>query len=81
MYPYIVCLSCNFALGDKYTIYRKMLDEEIENYAKENGVQIEFVRKNPNINIVAGHILDKLYITKYCCRMHMQTCTMFTEYY
>ncbi len=68
----VKCFTCGMVLADKYLYYckevRKIklqnempLDEDI--YLDENNIQ-----KTPE-----GEVLDKLNLTKMCCRRHMLT--------
>ena len=68
----VKCFTCGMVLGDKYLYYVKevrkiklqnemSLDEDI--YLDENNI-----KKTPE-----GEVLDKLNLTKMCCRRHMLT--------
>ena len=68
----VKCFTCGMLLADKYLYYCKevrkiklqnemSLDEDI--YLDENNIQ-----KTPQ-----GEVLDKLNLTKLCCRRHMLT--------
>ena len=68
----VKCFTCGMVLADKYLYYCKevrqiklqnemSLDEDI--YLDENNIQ-----KTPE-----GEVLDKLNLTKMCCRRHMLT--------
>ena len=68
----VKCFTCGMVLADKYLYYVKEVrkiklqnemdvDEDI--YLDENNIQ-----KTPE-----GQVLDKLYLTKMCCRRHMLT--------
>ena len=68
----VKCFTCGMVLADKYLYYckevRKIklqnempLDEDI--YLDENNI-----KKTPE-----GQVLDKLNLTKMCCRRHMLT--------
>ena len=68
----VKCFTCGMVLADKYLYYVKevrkiklqnemALDEDI--YLDENNI-----KKTPE-----GEVLDKLNLTKMCCRRHMLT--------
>ena len=68
----VKCFTCGMVLADKYLYYVKEVrkiklqnemdvDEDI--YLDENNIQ-----KTPE-----GQVLDKLNLTKMCCRRHMLT--------
>jgi len=68
----VKCFTCGMVLADKYLYYCKevrkiklqnemSLDEDI--YLDENNI-----KKTPE-----GEVLDKLNLTKMCCRRHMLT--------
>ena len=69
----VKCFTCGMVLADKYLYYCKRshqkiklqnemaLDEDI--YLDENNI-----KKTPE-----GEVLDKLNLTKMCCRRHMLT--------
>lgn len=57
---YPVCPTCGFLLADKELKYEEELKKLLES-------------KDKNTNDNLGKILDKLQITRYCCRMRMMT--------
>jgi DNA-directed RNA polymerase subunit N (RpoN/RPB10) len=68
----IKCFTCGKLLADKYLYYQsevrkiklsKNIDEEKVLYLDENSL-----KKTPE-----GEVLDKIKLTKMCCRRHMLT--------
>tara|TARA_B100001093_G_scaffold512794_1_gene583318 strand:- start:409 stop:642 length:234 start_codon:yes stop_codon:yes gene_type:complete len=68
----VKCFTCGKVLADKYRYYnqqvkqikfdKKMEVEKVIYLTEEN------IKKTPE-----GEVLDKLKLTKYCCRRHMLT--------
>ena len=68
----VKCFTCGEILANKYRYYKK----EVRRIKYENKMEInnviyltqEKIEKTPE-----GIVLDKLQLTKYCCRRHMLT--------
>jgi DNA-directed RNA polymerase subunit N (RpoN/RPB10) len=74
----VLCFTCGKTLGDKYDWYQnevKKLIKEKEN--KEDKVKVSQKHKKIEESLVyfddikTGDILDKLGLTRSCCRRHM----------
>lgn len=69
----IKCFTCGEVLADKYRYYIQEVNSfKLKNKIETVGVKYllkdEKVEKTPE-----GLVLDKLKLTKYCCRRHMLT--------
>jgi len=68
----IKCFTCGEVLADKYKYYL----EEVRKLKLQRGINVnkvmylteDFAEKTPE-----GEIMDKLQLTKMCCRRHMLT--------
>ena len=68
----VKCFTCGKVLGDKYRYYT----QEVRKIKSEKDMNIDYViylnsddiKKTPE-----GEVMDKLKITKYCCRRHILT--------
>ena len=68
----IKCFTCGNVLADKYLYYVK----EVRKMKIKQGIDMEEVVYLDNKKIKKtpeGNILDKLNLTKMCCRRHMLT--------
>ena len=68
----IKCFTCGNVLADKYRYYQ----QEVRKIKSKKDMEIEKVvyLTTDNINKTPeGEVLDKLMLTKYCCRRHMLT--------
>ena len=68
----VKCFTCGKVLGNKYRYYvqevqKKKINKDI-NVDKVQYLTKDFIDKTPE-----GEVLDKLRLTKYCCRRHMLT--------
>ena len=63
----IKCVTCGEVLADKYVYYTMEVNRQklINN---ENLDNIKYLDKNTTKKSVEGEVLDKLGLTKYCCR-------------
>ena len=63
----IKCFTCGNVIADKYLYYKREVGKQ-----KKEGGDIYFtegsVKKSPE-----ARVLDKLHLTKICCRRHMLT--------
>jgi DNA-directed RNA polymerase subunit N (RpoN/RPB10) len=68
----IKCFTCGKVLANKYRYYK----QEVMKIKAEKGLEVNKVIYLDNDNITKtpeGDVLDKLGLTKYCCRRHMLT--------
>ena len=67
----IRCFTCGKVLADKYYTYLEMVRTDRDSEGRDNNIlnlSAEEVTKTPE-----GKALDKLGLTRYCCRRHMLT--------
>jgi DNA-directed RNA polymerase I, II, and III subunit RPABC5 len=69
----IRCFTCGKTIADKWEYYNievkkieKQVEEENKNLTSEEEGSLKYFDK-----IRSGKILDKLGLTRYCCRRHM----------
>jgi len=63
----IKCVTCGEVLADKYVYYTMEVNrQKLKN--NENLDNIKYLDKNTTKKSVEGEVLDKLGLTKYCCR-------------
>ena len=68
----IKCFTCGTVLADKYRYYQ----QEVRKIKLSKGMEIEKVIYLTTDNVdktPEGVVLDRLRLTKYCCRRHMLT--------
>ena len=68
----IKCFTCGEVLADKYRYYQ----EQVKKIKSEKGMLINkpiYLTENNVEKTPEGTVLDKLELTKYCCRRHMLT--------
>ena len=68
----IKCFTCGQVLADKYRYYQ----EEVRKQKYNNKMEVEkviYLTKENVDKTPEGEVLDKLGLTKYCCRRHMLT--------
>ena len=68
----IKCFTCGAVLADKYRYYQ----QEVRKLKLSKSMEIDKVIYLTNDNVEKtpeGKVLDKLLLTKYCCRRHMLT--------
>lgn len=68
----VKCFTCGKVLADKYRYYiREVEKEKLDKDLKVN--KVIYLDKTNLDKTPEGFILDKLQLTKYCCRRHMLT--------
>jgi len=68
----VKCFTCEQVLADKYRYYQ----EQVRKIKAEQGMEVDKVVYLTQDNIKKtpeADVLDKLKLTKYCCRRHMLT--------
>jgi len=67
----VKCFTCGKILGDKWRYYKK----EVEKLKEKEGVSMDDTVINVNSKTLKqtpeGKVLDKLELTRYCCRRVM----------
>lgn len=68
----VKCFTCGKVLGDKYRYYVREVEKlKLDKDLKVN--KVIYLDKTNLDKTPEGSILDKLELTKYCCRRHMLT--------
>ena len=68
----VKCFTCGKVLADKYRFYQ----QEVRQIKFDKKMEVEKVIYLTEDNVEKtpeGTVLDKLQLTKYCCRRHMLT--------
>ena len=69
------CFTCGKVLGDKWNPFINIVKNERSNgeLNLKTNIDLEYIdTKNPKqTKSIEGEVLDKLNITRYCCRRHM----------
>lgn len=69
------CFTCGKVLGDKWNPFINIVKNERSNgeLNLNTNIDLEYIdTKNPKqTKSIEGEVLDKLNITRYCCRRHM----------
>ncbi len=67
----VKCFTCGNVLANKYLFYL----EEVSKEKKKNGdiEQLEYLTESNLEKSVEAQVLDRLNLTKPCCRRHMLT--------
>jgi len=68
----VKCFTCGNVIGDKYIYFQeKVIEIKIER--KINPEMIQYLDETKIDKTVEGDVLDRLKITRICCRRHMLT--------
>lgn len=68
----VKCFTCGKVLADKYRYYK----QEVREMKAKLGLEVDkviYLDKDDIKKTPEGEVLDKLGLTKYCCRRHMLT--------
>ena len=68
----IKCFTCGEVLADKYRFYVR----EVKKVKIQKGINVEkvlYLTEDFSDKTAEGEIMDKLQLTKMCCRRHMLT--------
>ena len=68
----VKCFTCGNVIGDKYLYYQEQIIA-VKNERRINPDVIQYLDETQIDKTVEGEILDKLKITRICCRRHMLT--------
>ena len=66
----IRCMTCNKVIADKYYLYLRLLEKELEK--EEDGEDSNMIDDISlfNIDTPQKRVFDRLNITRYCCKRH-----------
>jgi DNA-directed RNA polymerase subunit N len=68
------CFTCGKVLANKYLAYERMCAEDAASTESASAVPDYFFEERPKETI-----LDKLELTRVCCRRHMLTCVKLVD--
>ena len=68
----VKCFTCGNLLANKYLYYLNEVTKQKINQNKENE-EIQYFSEDYKDKSVEGEVLDRLNLTKQCCRRHMLT--------
>jgi len=68
----VKCFTCGKVIGDKYLYYQEQIIA-VKMERRINPDVIQYLDETQIDKTVEGEILDKLKITRICCRRHMLT--------
>ena len=68
----VKCFTCGNLLANKYLYYLNEVAKQKINQNKENE-EIQYFSEDYKDKSVEGEVLDRLNLTKQCCRRHMLT--------
>ena len=68
----VKCFTCGKVLANKYRFYQDEI-RKIKQQKNMDDKKIEYLTTNVKDKTPEGEVLDRLGLTKYCCRRHMLT--------
>ena len=68
----IKCFTCGKVLANKYRFYQDEVSK-LKHQKNMDNKKIEYLTTNVKDKTPEGEVLDRLGLTKYCCRRHMLT--------
>lgn len=68
----VKCFTCGNVLANKYRYYQKEV-RLLKNEKNASNVSVIYLTKENTKKTAEGQVLDKLKLTKICCRRHMLT--------
>lgn len=68
----VKCFTCGEVLADKYRWYLREV-RKIKATNDQTVEKIVYLTKEQTDKTAEGEVMDKLKLTKYCCRRHMLT--------
>lgn len=68
----IKCFTCGKVLADKYRYYQEEV-RKLKVTKNLDNSKIEYLTKEVTDKTPEGEVMDRLGLTKYCCRRHMLT--------
>ena len=66
----VKCFTCGTVIGNKYEYYLRQV-RELKLQKKEKPDKVLYLTSEYAKKTVEGEVLDKLKLTKMCCRRHM----------
>jgi DNA-directed RNA polymerase subunit N (RpoN/RPB10) len=80
LYP-VVCFTCGLPLDDRAALFSVMRAKRVRKILAARGTVATQAAIDPNLNIDCVDILEALDVRNDCCRMHLVTAMIFTDYY
>ena len=77
----ILCLTCGCPIGDKEDLFRHMRAERVRAALKARGTTATQAAIDPDLQIDCSDILELLGVAHDCCRAHLVSAMVFSDYY
>ena len=76
------CMTCGLGtIGAVATLFRRLRAERTRKILAERGTLPVWAAIDPELSVPVGDILDRLGVAADCCRMHLATAMVFSDYY
>jgi DNA-directed RNA polymerase subunit N (RpoN/RPB10) len=77
----IVCFTCGLPLGDVEDLFLTLRAEKVRKELEARGTVATQAAFDAGLQVECADILDELGIVYDCCRTHLVTAMIFTDYY
>lgn len=77
----ILCITCGSPIGDKEELFIRLKYEKIKKMLADKNIDIDSAPYAKDLQIGCDDILDQLHINKDCCRAHMISAMLFSDWY
>ena len=77
----ILCLTCGCPIGDKADLFRHLCAQLVQKTLKVRDIAPTQAAIAKDLQIDAEKILESLHIRHDCCRAHMVSAMVFSDYY
>ena len=77
----VVCVTCGCPIGDREDLFRHMRTQRVREILASRGTTPAQASADAGLQIECGDILDALEVRNECCRAHLTTAMIFSDYY
>ena len=77
----ILCMTCGCPIGDREDLFLHMRAERVRKILKERGTIPTQAAIDVGLQLDCRDILELLGITEDCCKMHLTSAMIFSDYY
>ena len=77
----ILCFTCGCPIGDKEDLFRHLRAEKVREILKDRKTVATQAMIDAGLQIDCSDILDRLGIVYDCCRAHLISAMIYSDYY
>jgi DNA-directed RNA polymerase subunit N (RpoN/RPB10) len=77
----VTCFTCGIPIGDKEDLFRLLRARRVREVLAKTGTSARLAVADSSLQVDCSDIMDRLCVKRDCCRMHLATAMVFSDYF